>query len=93
MSPRMFKHLKRSESFSGLLRGIANQWKLLAAFQEAEPYLGLPPHASKLLTWLVKQRAFGNHVHAPPIERGRCWTRSPARHNCSSAPARRPSGT
>jgi replication initiation protein RepC len=27
----------------------------LAAFQEAEPYLGLPPQAYKLVAWLVKQ--------------------------------------
>ena len=29
--------------------------RLLAAFQEAEPYLGLPAHAFKLVSWLVKQ--------------------------------------
>src|SRR5208337_1960233 len=27
----------------------------LAAFQEAEPYLGLPPQAYKLVAWLMKQ--------------------------------------
>jgi replication initiation protein RepC len=55
ISPAMFDHLKRSDAFDGLPHGAANQWKVLAAFQEAEPYLGLPALASKLVTWLVKQ--------------------------------------
>lgn len=40
---------------TGLPRGAAKPLRLLAAFQEAEPYLGLPVHAYKLVAWLVKQ--------------------------------------
>jgi replication protein C-like len=36
-------------------RGTAKPLRFLAAFQEAEPYLGLPVHAYKLVAWLVKQ--------------------------------------
>jgi Replication protein C N-terminal domain len=36
-------------------RGTGKPFRYLAAFQEAEPYLGLPPQAYKLLAWLVKQ--------------------------------------
>jgi len=45
----------RADSFAGLPPGTAKPLRLLAAFQEAEPYLGLPAHAFKLVSWLVKQ--------------------------------------
>ena len=45
----------RADSFAGLPAGSAKPLRLLAAFQEAEPYLGLPAHAFKLVSWLVKQ--------------------------------------
>jgi replication initiation protein RepC len=44
----------RADSFQGLPRGTAEPFKFLAAFKEAEPYLGLPGHAYKLLDWLVR---------------------------------------
>ena len=44
-----------ADAFTGLPRGTAKPFEFLAAFQEAEPYLGLPPHAFKLVSWLVKQ--------------------------------------
>jgi hypothetical protein len=45
----------RADDFKGLPAGTAKPLQLLAAFQEAEPYLGLPTHAFKLVSWLVKQ--------------------------------------
>ena len=45
----------RADGFPGLPAGSAKPYRLLAAFQEAEPYLGLPAHAFKLVSWLVKQ--------------------------------------
>jgi Replication protein C N-terminal domain len=45
----------RADGFKGLPAGSAKPLRLLAAFQEAEPYLGLPAHAFKLVSWLVKQ--------------------------------------
>jgi len=45
----------RADDFKGLPVGSAKPLRLLAAFQEAEPYLGLPAHAFKLVSWLVKQ--------------------------------------
>src|ERR1700689_3124539 len=45
----------RADGFAGLPTGTAKPLRLLAAFQEAEPYLGLPAHAFKLVSWLVKQ--------------------------------------
>src|ERR1700721_1117676 len=45
----------RADQFAGFPRGTAKPLTLLAAFQEAEPYLGLPSHAFKLISWLVKQ--------------------------------------
>jgi replication initiation protein RepC len=45
----------RADGFSGLPAGSAKPLRLLAAFQEAEPYLGLPAHAFELVSWLVKQ--------------------------------------
>ncbi len=45
----------QADQFRGVPRGSAKRFKYLAAFQEAEPYLGLPPQAYKLIAWLVKQ--------------------------------------
>jgi len=47
--------LDQTDAFKGLPRGTAKPLRFLAAFQEAEPYLGLPVHAYKLVAWLVKQ--------------------------------------
>jgi len=44
----------RADGFAGLPADAAKPARLLAAFQEAEPYLGLPAHAFKLVSWLVK---------------------------------------
>jgi len=44
----------QADRFEGLPRGMAKPFRFLAAFQEAEPYLGLPPQAYKLVAWLVK---------------------------------------
>jgi replication initiation protein RepC len=46
--------LDRADSFKGLPRGTAEPFRLLAAFKEAEPYLGLPAHTYKLVDWLVR---------------------------------------
>jgi replication initiation protein RepC len=48
-------HLDQADAFTGLPHGTAKPLRFLAAFQEAEPYLGLPVHAYKLVAWLVKQ--------------------------------------
>ena len=40
--------LDEADRFTGLPRGTAKPFALLAAFQQAEPYLGLPAHAYKL---------------------------------------------
>jgi len=45
----------QADRFKGVPRGTAKTFHFLAAFQEAEPYLGLPPQAFKLVSWLVKQ--------------------------------------
>jgi replication initiation protein RepC len=45
----------RADQFAGVPRGTAKPLTYLAAFQEAEPYLGLPPHAFKLISFLVRQ--------------------------------------
>lgn len=50
----MRAHLDQANRFTGLPRGTAKPLRYLAAFQEAEPYLGLPVHAYKLVAWLVK---------------------------------------
>lgn len=47
--------LDQADAFRGVPRGTAKPLRFLAAFQEAEPYLGLPVHAYKLVAWLVKQ--------------------------------------
>ncbi len=44
----------RADQFQGAPHGTARPLRFLAAFQEAEPYLGLPPQAFKLIAWLVK---------------------------------------
>jgi replication initiation protein RepC len=51
----MLEMLDRADQFPGLPRGTAKPLRFLAGFQEAEPYLGLPAHAFKLVSWLVKQ--------------------------------------
>jgi replication initiation protein RepC len=47
--------LDQADAFKGLPHGTAKPLRFLAAFQEAEPYLGLPVHGYKLVAWLVKQ--------------------------------------
>jgi replication initiation protein RepC len=47
--------LDEADHFTGLPHGTAKPMTFLAAFQEAEPYLGLPAHAYKLVSWLMKQ--------------------------------------
>jgi replication initiation protein RepC len=47
--------LDQADCFAGLPRGTAKPFQFLAAFEQAEPYLGLPPHAYKLVGWLVRQ--------------------------------------
>jgi replication initiation protein RepC len=51
----MLTERDRADQFTGLPRGTAKPLRFLAGFQEAEPYLGLPAHAFKLVSWLVKQ--------------------------------------
>jgi replication initiation protein RepC len=51
----MRARLDQADSFTGLPIGTAKPLRFLAAFQEAEPYLGLPAHAFKLVAFLVKQ--------------------------------------
>jgi replication initiation protein RepC len=55
MNLHMLTMLDRADQFSGVPRGTAKPLRFLAGFQEAEPYLGLPAHAFKLVSWLVKQ--------------------------------------
>ena len=43
----------RADGFEGLPAGVKHL-RLLAAFAEAEPYLGLPVHAYKLVDWLMR---------------------------------------
>jgi len=54
-SPAMLAVRDQADAFAGVPRGLGKPFRYLAAFQEAEPYLGLPPQAYKLLAWLVKQ--------------------------------------
>jgi replication initiation protein RepC len=51
----MRARLDQADSFKGFPRGTAKPFELLTAFEQAEPYLGLPPHAYKLIGWLVRQ--------------------------------------
>lgn len=53
ITPPMLAALDLADGFVGLPRGTAKPLRLLAAFQRAEPYLGLPHHGFKLVTWLV----------------------------------------
>ena len=54
MNLQMLTMLDQADRFTGLPRGTAKPLRVLAAFQEAEPYLGLPAHAFKLISWLVR---------------------------------------
>jgi len=47
--------LDQADRFTGLPPGTAKPFRLLAGFEQAEPYLGLPVHAYKLVGWLVRQ--------------------------------------
>src|ERR1700733_9092740 len=62
---------ERADDFSGLPAGSAKPYRLLAAFQEAEPYLALPAHAFKLVSWLVKRPVRWNWKKARGRSRGR----------------------
>jgi replication initiation protein RepC len=55
INPTMLTARDEADRFTGLPRGTAKPMHFLAGFQEAEPYLGLPVHAFKLVSWLVKQ--------------------------------------
>ena len=55
MSLVMLSVRDQADQFEGLPPGTAKPLTYLAAFQEAEPYLGLPAHAFKLVSWLVRQ--------------------------------------
>ena len=55
LSLEMLEVRQRADQFQGCRAGTAKPLRYLAAFQEAEPYLGLPPLAYKLVAWLVKQ--------------------------------------
>jgi replication initiation protein RepC len=44
-----------ADGFKGLPAGTAKPLRFLAAFEEAEPYLNLPPQATKLVRWLIRQ--------------------------------------
>jgi replication initiation protein RepC len=50
----MRARLDQADRFAGLPHGTAKPFTFLAAFQEAEPYLGLPRDAYKLVSWLVQ---------------------------------------
>ena len=50
----MRARLDQADRFTGFSRGTAKPYELLAAFEQAEPYLGLPTHAYKLIGWLVR---------------------------------------
>jgi replication initiation protein RepC len=51
----MRARLDQADRFTGLPRGTAKPFTFLAGFQQAEPYLGLPVHSYKLISWLVSQ--------------------------------------
>jgi replication initiation protein RepC len=53
MNLTMLAARDRADAFTGLPSGTAKPLRILVAFQEAEPYLGLPRHAFKLISWLV----------------------------------------
>ena len=50
----MRARLDQADGFAGLPLGTAKPLRFLAAFQAAEPYLGLPTHAYKLVAYLVR---------------------------------------
>jgi replication initiation protein RepC len=54
-TPAMLAVRDQADAFVGLPKGLGKPFRYLAGFQEAEPYLRLPPQAYKLLAWLVKQ--------------------------------------
>ena len=54
-TPVMLTVRNQADAFAGAPKGCGKPFSYLAAFQEAEPYLGLPPQAYKLVAWLVKQ--------------------------------------
>ncbi len=54
-TPIMLAARDDADAFLGAPKGCGKPFRYLAAFQEAEPYLGLPPQAYKLVAWLVKQ--------------------------------------
>ena len=45
---------EQADQFEGLPRGMAKPFRFLAAFQQAAPYLGLPPQAFAWLSFLVQ---------------------------------------
>ena len=68
----MRARLDQADQFTGLPRGTAKPYKFLAGFQHAEPYLGLPPHSYKLLSWLVawtEPLVSVNPIRAAPLVR------------------------
>jgi replication initiation protein RepC len=54
LSLTMLSIRNQADRFEGVARGTARTFGFLAAFQEAAPYLGLPPQAFMLIEWLVK---------------------------------------
>jgi replication initiation protein RepC len=54
-TPAMLAARDRADAYTGAASGTAKLFSYLAAFQAAAPYLGLPPQAYALVTWLVKQ--------------------------------------
>jgi replication initiation protein RepC len=47
--------LDEADKFTGLPKGSAKPFQYLVAFEQAEPHLGLPAQATKLVAWLVRQ--------------------------------------
>lgn len=45
---------EQADRFDGLPRGMGKPFRFLAAFQQAAPYLGLPPHAFAWVSFLVQ---------------------------------------
>ena len=45
---------EQADQFEGLPRGMARPFRFLASFQQAAPYLGLPPQAFAWLSFLVQ---------------------------------------
>lgn len=55
LTPSMLAMRDQADAFTGVQPGSAKPLRYLAAFQEAEPYLALPPQTFKLVSWLIKQ--------------------------------------